>query len=55
VARAFKRKGARFVVRLDDGEREIVVRLLEQTHEFLAPVPRALTGDPFDTTALPFW
>jgi len=48
VARAFRRKGARFVARLDDDEREIVVRLLEQTYEFLAPVPHELTGDPFE-------
>jgi len=48
VARAFKRKGARFVARLDDVEREVVVGLLEQTHELLAPVPREPTGDPFD-------
>jgi hypothetical protein len=48
VARAFKRKGDRFVARLDEVEREVVVDLLEQTHEFLAPVPREPTGDPFD-------
>lgn len=48
MARAFKRKGARFVARLDDGEREVVVGLLEQTHELLAPVPREPTGDPFE-------
>lgn len=48
MARAFRRKGARFVARLDDDERAIVVRLLEQTYEFLAPVPRELTGDPFE-------
>jgi Domain of unknown function (DUF2017) len=48
VARAFKRKGARFVARLDGDEREVVVRLLEQTYEFLAPAPREPTGDPFE-------
>ena len=48
MATAFKRKGARFVARLDDVEREVVVGLLEQTHELLAPVPREPTGDPFD-------
>jgi len=48
VARAFKRKGARFVARLDADEREVVVGLMEQTHELLAPVPRDLTGDPFE-------
>ena len=48
MARAFRRKGARFVARLDDGEREVVVGLLEQTHEFLAPQPHEETGDPFE-------
>jgi hypothetical protein len=48
VARAFRRKGARFVARLDDDERQVVVGLLEQTHELLAPVPREPTGDPFE-------
>jgi len=48
VARAFRRKGARFVARLDGDEREVVVRLLEQTYEFLAPEPREPTGDPFE-------
>jgi hypothetical protein len=48
VARAFKRKGDRLVARLDDDEREIVIGLLEQTHEFLAPVPHEPTGDPFE-------
>ena len=48
MARAFRRKGARFVARLDDDEREVVVRLLEQTYEFLAPAPREPTGDPFE-------
>ena len=48
MARAFKRKGARFVARLDADEREVVVGLMEQTHELLAPVPRDLTGDPFE-------
>jgi hypothetical protein len=48
VAKAFKRKGAGFVARLDDDEREVVVGLLEQTYEFLAPEVREPTGDPFD-------
>jgi Domain of unknown function (DUF2017) len=48
VARAFKRKGHRFVARLDDVEREVVVGLFKQTHDFLAPVHREPTGDPFD-------
>ena len=48
MARAFRRKNARFVARLDGDEREVVVRLLEQTYEFLAPAPREPTGDPFE-------
>jgi hypothetical protein len=48
VARAFKRKGDRFVARLDDDERDVVVWLLEQTRELLAPEPREPTGDPFE-------
>jgi hypothetical protein len=48
VASAFKRKGARFVARLDEVEREVVVGLLEQTHALLAPVPRESTGDAFE-------
>lgn len=47
MARAFKRKGARFVARLDEDERAVVVGLLEQTHALLAPVPRESTGDAF--------
>jgi hypothetical protein len=48
VAKAFKRKGDRFVAQLDEVEREVVVSLLEQTEEFLAPVHREPTGDTFD-------
>lgn len=48
MAKAFKRKGDRFVARLDRIEREVVAGLLDQTREFLAPVARADTGDPFD-------
>ncbi len=48
MATAFKRKGDRFVARLDDVERQVVVALLKQTHEFLAPAPREPTGDPFE-------
>ena len=48
MAKAFKRKGTRFVARLDDMERDVVVGLLEQTYEFLAPEPREPTSDPFD-------
>lgn len=48
MAKAFKRKGDRFVARLDSLEREVVAGLMEQTRDFLAPAPRAETGDPFD-------
>ena len=48
MAKAFRRKGARFVARLDDVERSVVVGLLEQTYELLAPEPREPTGDPFE-------
>ena len=48
MAKAFKRKGTRFVARLDEMERDVVVGLLEQTYEFLAPEPREPTSDPFD-------
>jgi hypothetical protein len=48
VATAFKRRGDRFVAHLDEVEREVVVSLLEQTREFLAPVYREPTGDTFD-------
>jgi len=48
VAKAFKRKGDRFVARLDSLEREVVAGLLEQTRDFLAPAPRTETGDAFD-------
>ena len=48
MARAFRRKGDRFVARLDDDERGVVVWLLEQTRELLAPEPREQTGDAFE-------
>ena len=48
MAKAFKRKGDRFVARLDSLEREVVAGLMQQTRDFLAPAPRAETGDPFD-------
>ena len=48
MARAFRRKGDRFVAHLDGVEREVVVSLLEQTQEFLAPAYREPTGDTFD-------
>jgi len=48
VAKAFKRKGDRFVAHLDEVEREVVVSLLEQTQAFLEPAYREPTGDTFD-------
>ena len=48
MAKAFKRRGSHFVARLDEQERQIILGLLEQTHDFLAPEPREPTGDPFD-------
>lgn len=48
MAKAFKRKGGRFVARLDDGEREVVAGLFEQTRQLLAPPHHEPTGDPFD-------
>lgn len=48
MAKAFKRKGHRFVAHLDAVEREVVVGLLEQTQAFLAPKHREPTGDVFD-------
>ena len=43
-----KRKGSHFVARLDEDERKVVVGLLEQTHQLLAPEPYEPTGDPFE-------
>ena len=43
MAKAFKRKGDRFVARLDRIEREVVAGLLEQTREL--PRPGAARGD----------
>ena len=48
MATAFRRKGDRFVAHLDEGEREVVVSLLEQTHAFLEPEHREPTGNTFD-------
>jgi hypothetical protein len=48
VARAFKRRGDRFVAHLDEVEREVVASLLEQTQAFLEPAHREPTGDTFD-------
>ena len=48
MATGFRRKRNRIVAELEAVEREVVVGLLRQTHEFLAPEPREPTGDPFD-------
>ena len=47
MAKAFRRKGDRFVARLDPVEREVVLGLMEQTREFIAPVVAEPTGDAF--------
>ena len=46
MARAFRRRGARMVARLDRNEREVVASLMEQTRSLLAP-DVASTGDDF--------
>jgi len=52
VARAFRRKGDRFVAKFDEMERGVVAGLMEQTREIVAPVdagePRVDSGDAFD-------
>jgi hypothetical protein len=48
VARAFQRKGDRFVARLDEAEVQVVSALLGQTRDLIAPPEQASTGDPFD-------
>jgi hypothetical protein len=48
VARAFKRKGQRFVAAFDVMERGVVAGLMEQTRELVAPPERELTGDAFE-------
>jgi hypothetical protein len=45
VARGFKRKGERYVARLDEAERTVVVGLLSQTRDFVAPPEAAGTDD----------
>lgn len=47
MATAFKRKGAHIVGRLTDAERGLVVELLSQTRELLAPPDDTVTGDVF--------
>jgi hypothetical protein len=48
VARGFSRKGERFVARLDENERTLVVGLLAQTRDFIAPPEVPQTDDPFE-------
>jgi hypothetical protein len=48
VATAFKRKGDRFVARLDDIEREVVVGLMQQVLELVEPEAVEATGDAFE-------
>jgi hypothetical protein len=51
VARAFRRKGDRFVAKFDAMERRVVADLMEQTREIVAPAETpepARTGDAFD-------
>lgn len=46
MAQGFRRKGDRYVARLDSGEREIVVGLLTQARDLLALDDPPATGDP---------
>lgn len=46
MARAFRRKGSRYVGRFDEQERQIVVALLSQVHEMVALDDPAPSGDP---------
>jgi hypothetical protein len=51
VARAFRRKGDRFVAKFDEMERGVVAGLMEQTREIVAPPDvgdRPQTGDAFE-------
>jgi hypothetical protein len=51
VARAFRRKGDRFVAKFDEMERGVVAGLMEQTREIVAPADTgepARAGDTFD-------
>jgi hypothetical protein len=51
VARAFRRKGDRFVAKFDEMERGVVAGLMEQTREIVVPpdvADRPQTGDAFD-------
>ena len=46
MAQAFRRKGARYVGRFDQEEREVVVALLSQVRELVALDEGPATGDP---------
>ena len=51
MARAFRRKGDRFVAKFDEMERGVVAGLMEQTREIVAPLETsesARTGEAFD-------
>ncbi|MDQ6714616.1 MAG: DUF2017 domain-containing protein [Actinomycetota bacterium] len=48
MARAFRRKGDRFVAKFDEMERGVVAGLMEQTRELIAPPERERTGDAFE-------
>lgn len=48
MAKAFRRKGTRYVGRLDEVEREVVTGLMQQTRDFLAPAERQPSGDAFE-------
>ena len=51
MARAFRRKGQRYVAKLDAAERSVVAGLMEQTRELVATPGEAVrvdTGDAFD-------
>ena len=47
MAQAFVRKGKKFVGVLDRIERSVVIDLLDQTRELVAPEETEKTGDPF--------
>ncbi len=48
MARAFKRKGDRFVAKMDPMERGVVAGLMDQTRDVVAPPDRVSTGDAFE-------
>lgn len=48
MARGFSRRGERFVAKLDEGERSLVVGLLSQTRDLIAPPEVPESDDPFE-------